>query len=111
MFRMGLLVIRCTNVARMVDFYERLGLELVEEQHDTGPVHYAATSVLGQVLELYPAGKKAPTTDLRLALEVRSLEEAKKLLAGLRRCDNLTSDGQGFEVYDPQNNVVEVREM
>lgn len=95
----------------MKDFYERLGLEFIQEQHERGPVHYSTTSADDMLLELYPAGKKAPTEDIRLGIFVESLEKAKEGLAGLRRCDNPTSDGQGFEVYDPQNNVIEVREM
>jgi hypothetical protein len=98
----------------MKDFYECLGLEFVEEQHGRGPKHYAAVSTDGLVLELYPAGRRIPSIGLRLGLSVKSLEEAKKSLIDLRSCDDfteLTPDGMGFVVYDPENNTIEVREM
>lgn len=48
--RLNLLVIRSSEPARTVGFYELLGLRFCEEQHGKGPVHWAA-DVDGVVVE------------------------------------------------------------
>jgi hypothetical protein len=48
-----LLVLKTPQVDRLRAFYQALGVELAEEQHGSGPVHYAG-QVGDTVLEVYP---------------------------------------------------------
>src|SRR6185369_5394430 len=50
---LNLIVLRSSDIAKIVSFYALLGLEFVEEQHGSGPVHYAC-ALGGVVLEIYP---------------------------------------------------------
>ncbi|MCA8988104.1 MAG: dual specificity protein phosphatase family protein, partial [Planctomycetaceae bacterium] len=40
--RLNLVVVRSWNALRAVEFYTRIGLMFVEEQHGKGPIHWAA---------------------------------------------------------------------
>jgi catechol 2,3-dioxygenase-like lactoylglutathione lyase family enzyme len=65
---LDLIVLYTARLDDCREFYSTLGLDLVREQHGTGPVHYAATFPDGVVLELYPAAGQPPTGRLRLGL-------------------------------------------
>lgn len=62
---LGLIVLRSADMERSLAFYRVLGLEFIQEQHGTGPVHYAC-ELNGLVLELYP-GTPRGVTDRRQA--------------------------------------------
>ncbi len=65
-----LLVLKTPQVDKLRAFYQALGIELAEEKHGTGPVHYAGT-VGDAVLEVYPlpdAGTADTTTRLGFAV-------------------------------------------
>ena len=47
------LVLRAKDLEQMRVFLEGMGLKFLQEQHGTGPIHYAC-QVGQQVLELYP---------------------------------------------------------
>ncbi len=48
-----LIVLYSSDMERLRSFYQSLGLEFVEQKHETGPKHYACQ--LGSlVLEIYP---------------------------------------------------------
>ena len=48
-----LLVIRCKDIEKSKDFYEKLKFNFKKEQHGKGPIHYSCC-VGNMVLELYP---------------------------------------------------------
>ncbi len=50
------LVIRAVDMERVLEFFQQLGLEFVEEKHGRGPVHYACDQN-GVVFEIYPSAK------------------------------------------------------
>jgi predicted enzyme related to lactoylglutathione lyase len=85
--RLKLVVIRSMEPAHTVRFYSLLGMQFQEEQHGSGPIHWAA-SVVEIVLEIYSA-KSAHEVDstTRLGFEVT---EAGVVLERLRTA--------GFEV-------------
>jgi hypothetical protein len=50
---MTLLVLKTRQIEQLRLFYQALGLELAEEQHGKGPVHYAGRAG-DMVVEIYP---------------------------------------------------------
>ncbi|MDF1663390.1 MAG: hypothetical protein P1V97_16580, partial [Planctomycetota bacterium] len=60
MAKLSLLVLKTKQMLELKEFYERLGLQFVEEKHGRGPLHFAAT--LGSlVLEIYPLSDEEST--------------------------------------------------
>ncbi len=51
-------VIRTPEMARVVDFFQSMGLGFVEEQHGDGPVHHACARH-DALLEIYPGEKSS----------------------------------------------------
>jgi lactoylglutathione lyase len=50
---LNLVVLRTAHMDAMLAFYRALGIEFAQEQHGSGPVHYACERN-GMVMELYP---------------------------------------------------------
>ena len=75
MTRLTLVVLRSSDPARLAQFYERFGLSFRHQQRGQGEGHFEAV-VSGCVFEIYPQGKKRPTTGVRLGFEVAELEPA-----------------------------------
>jgi catechol 2,3-dioxygenase-like lactoylglutathione lyase family enzyme len=77
---LALVVLYVADLEESRHFYATVGLDLVREQHGSGPVHYSAV-LDGAVLELYPAGDGVlPPTRTRLALRVDDPYAAAKRL-------------------------------
>jgi hypothetical protein len=94
--KLNLIVLRSSNMIKLVGFYRTIGMSLVEEQHANGPKHYAATLDHG-VLEIYPA---IETHKCMFGLSVESIE---LLRATWIRCGGV---GKGDILIDPDGNVV-----
>jgi hypothetical protein len=79
--RLNLIVIRSIDPGRTAGFYKLLGMEFQEEQHGSGPIHWAA-DLAGIVLEIYPA-KSEDDMDVttRLGFDVK---DAASMLNTLR---------------------------
>lgn len=56
---LNLLVLYASDLEQTARFYAALGLELIAEQHGSGPRHYACTCGT-LVLEIYPARADEP---------------------------------------------------
>src|SRR5215470_3967589 len=74
---LSLLVIRTSRVDACIEFYQRLGLAMVEEKHGKGPIHYSSSSN-GITIEIYPETQKNSTESraertIRLGFMVESL--------------------------------------
>jgi hypothetical protein len=54
---LSLIVLKVADLEHARAFCEALGLAFVKEQHEHGPLHYAAQAG-SAVLELYPVGSK-----------------------------------------------------
>lgn len=105
-------VLRCSDLERSRAFYAALGLVLVPERHGSGAAHFACT--LGAfVLELYPAGEKAPSS-VRIGLRVASIEasvENARLVGGdVVRVSSGASPRSAL-VRDPDGNDIALSEF
>lgn len=107
--QLNLLVLRCADLDLAARFYAALGLDLVVEQHGSGPQHYSARS--GAVLlELYPAGEGESARDrvtrsVRLGFVVDDplvAMEAALAVAGKRRP---SAAGEAL-LLDPDGNAI-----
>lgn len=78
-----LLVIRTTDLPRLVAFYRCMEIEFTEHRHGTGPMHFAAEHC-GVVFEIYLA-KKQEDVDrtTRLGFSVRELHTVVDSLRSL----------------------------
>lgn len=106
--RLSLIVLRSPQLDRVKAFYEALGLAFVPEKQGGGPDHFSAA--LGDVvLELYPSGKDADVSDLRLGFEIKSLAEAIPRLLALG-VDVPEIADRSVVVTDPDGRRVELSE-
>jgi predicted enzyme related to lactoylglutathione lyase len=118
---LGLLVLRAANLEKSLAFYGAVGLTFTQEQHGSGPVHFACE--LGStVIELYPgepgtAPERKSGGATMLGLTVPDLDETLIALADLgfsptaapkdsawgRRAVVLDPDGRAVEISEPKH--------
>jgi len=105
-------VVRVPDVERSAEFYRSLGLELTQEKHGEGPLHYSFTLRDSVVCELYPLKQTsdAKTPGVRLGFEVVDLETLRKKLTSQGREILPGSSTSSFVVIDPSGNQVEITE-
>lgn len=103
-------VVRVPDVERSADFYRSLGLELTQEKHGEGPIHYSFQLSRSVVCELYPLkqGSDAPTPGVRLGFEVADVAALKRTLAAQGRELLPGTSSASFVVIDPSGNQVEI---
>jgi catechol 2,3-dioxygenase-like lactoylglutathione lyase family enzyme len=108
-----LLVLKTPQMDRLRTFYHSLGVELVEEKHREGPVHYAG-KIGDAVLEIYPLVDEGGTADAttrlgfavdRLVEVVEALREGGTVIASEPR---QTAWGLRAVVRDPDGRAVEL---
>jgi catechol 2,3-dioxygenase-like lactoylglutathione lyase family enzyme len=115
---LALIVLRCRDLQASRAFYTALGVSLAEEQHGSGPVHYAAE--LGDaVFELYPgkpgaAPERTAAGATLLGFRVDDLDGA---LAAVRAsgapvvsAPAETPWGRRAVVLDPDGRAVELKQ-
>ncbi len=110
--KLNLLVLRCRDIDVSREFYEQLGLEFEQEQHGSGPVHYAAVFE-GMVFELYPLKEGEPADLSRLGFAVNLETDLRESLedAGIAILSQYEVDQEPvFVVEDPDGRKVEVRQ-
>jgi catechol 2,3-dioxygenase-like lactoylglutathione lyase family enzyme len=105
------MVIRTSNLERLREFYSTLGLELVQERHGAGPLHYSC-SMNGTVMEIYPT-KRPVAGGNRLGLRLKTptaaierLQLAGYLPGGAELLNREASPA--FLVHDPDGNQLEI---
>ena len=103
--QLNLLVLRCKNIESSKNFYKKLGLKFIKEQHGKGTVHYSA--YVGKVvLELYPLKEGFTIEQSRLGFIVdeNSLARIKNDIIS-----EYEFNGQRVEVVvDPDGRKVEL---
>jgi predicted enzyme related to lactoylglutathione lyase len=116
MSTLKLVVLKTAQLDRAREFYAALGVAFAEEQHGTGPLHYAGR-VGDAVLELYPLpeGVSLPDVTTRLGFAVDRLDEVMETIR--RRGGDVVSPPKRTEwgyravVRDPDGRAVELYEV
>jgi predicted enzyme related to lactoylglutathione lyase len=115
---LSLLVLRTAKIGACLEFYQGLGLTMVEEKHGKGPVHYSSSSN-GITIEIYPETQKNSTESraertLRLGFMVESLaatlESLETLGARVLTPPSITQWGHLAVILDPDGREVEINE-
>jgi lactoylglutathione lyase len=112
---LSLLVLKTRQVEKMRAFYGALGIDLAEEQHGKGPVHFAGR-IGDVVLELYPLPDDGTPTDTttRLGFTLTQLAVALERLQALGIPNpgkpQATEWGNRVVVRDPDGRAVELSE-
>ena len=108
-----LLVLKTPQVEKLRVFYQALGVELAEERHGSGPLHYAG-KIGDAVLEIYPLADEGAAADTttrlgfavdRLVEVVQALREAGTVIASEPR---QTAWGLRAVVRDPDGRAIEL---
>lgn len=111
--KLTLLVLKTRQVEALKTFYGSLGIEMIEEQHGKGPVHYSG-QVGDGVLEIYPLpdGTSVADETTRLGFSVDALDQ---VIQTLKTCNTpiasepkATQWGQRAVVRDPDGRSVEL---
>ncbi len=112
---LSLLVLKTRQVDALRKMYGALGIELAEEKHGQGPVHYAGR-VGDLVFEIYPLPEDDTTVDAttRLGFVVTALTKVVKTLeklgAPIITKPSATERGLRAIVRDPDGRAVELHE-
>ena len=110
---LSLVVLKTRQVDSLRRFYGSLGIELAEEQHGKGPVHYAGR-VGDVVLEVYPLpeGDAPGDATTRLGFAVATVAEVVQALQALGAPvvtePQATKWGFRAVVRDPDGRAVEL---
>ena len=108
--QLNLLVLRCKNIETSKNFYAKLGLKFIKEQHGKSPIHYS-TYIGKVVMELYPLqdGYNVENSRLGFSLEIEDihsyLDEASIEIVSEYAFDNEVI----VVVLDPDGRKVELR--
>ena len=108
-----LLVLKTRQVEQLRLFYQTLGIELTEEQHGKGPLHFAGR-VGGVVIEVYPLADDGTPgdTSTRLGFAVENLAAVVQALQGIgtkvETPPKETAWGFQAVVRDPNGRAVEL---
>jgi lactoylglutathione lyase len=111
-----LLVLKTRQVEQLRSFYHTLGIELTEEQHGIGPVHFAGR--VGEVvIEIYPLSEEgtSPDSSTRLGFGVENVAEVVQALQGIgTKIVTLAREtvwGLQAVVRDPDGRAVDLTQM
>ena len=63
---MKTVVVHTGDIERAVEFFRALGLKFSEQQHGSGPRHFAHEGPDGRVFEIYPLTSRWPQEALRV---------------------------------------------
>ena len=108
-----LLVLKTRQIEQVQLFYETLGIELAEEQHGKGSVHFAGRAG-NVVIEVYPLPDDGTPVDssIRLGFAIENVTEIVQALEGIGTKvvtpANETAWGLQSLVRDPDGRAVEL---
>ena len=108
-----LLVLKTRRVEQLRAFYQLLGIEMAEEKHGKGPVHFAGRAG-DLVIEVYPLSDDGTHVDTstRLGFAVENLAEVVQKVQGIGievvTPSRETAWGLQAVVRDPDGRAVEL---
>lgn len=108
--RLNLLVIRTSDMPRLVNFYNLLGLKFDYHKHEKGVYHYA-TKIGETVFEIYPLLKNQTEADIstRLGFKIDNFEEKIALLSEFIVSKPMETEfGMCAILKDPDGRKVEI---
>ena len=114
----SLLVLRASDLEKSLAFYGAIGLIFTQEQHGSGPVHFAC-AIGGTVMEIYPgepgtAPERKSGGATMVGFSVQALDETLKMLAELGYSPIAppkdSAWGRRAAVLDPDGRAVELNE-
>lgn len=108
---LALIVMKSACVDELKKFYETIGLQFMQEQHGTGPVHYSA-NFGDTIFEIYPVGSGEYPDKTRLGLYVHNFDEVcarlKSIYALAHSQPRLLRGKEQLVVKDPEGRKVEL---
>jgi lactoylglutathione lyase len=112
---LNLLVLKSGDMARLVSFYQLLGIQFEHHQHERGPFHYAA-EVGNMIFEIYPLPEnESVNISIRLGFSIENVDSTVDKLrsAGIKifRDPQQTAWGYICIVEDPDGRKVELKRM
>jgi lactoylglutathione lyase len=112
---LNLVVLRCSDLDRAVEFYSNLGLKFARHRHGNGQEHFAA-ELPGAVFELYPLSSDGQSSaGTRIGFRVPSLDAAITSLtaapASIVSPPKQSEWGRRAVVKDPDGHRVELIEL
>lgn len=111
--KLALIVLYSQKKEELRCFYEKIGLEFIEERHGKGEYRYSAA--IGETtLEIYPLPPNVKITAIRLGFSLRNMEELLHKLSreGVRIASfpKATPWGKRAVIEDPEGRMVELYE-
>ncbi|MEM8504396.1 MAG: VOC family protein [Cyanobacteria bacterium P01_D01_bin.1] len=112
-------MLRSSNLEDTLSFYSALGLNFIQEQHGSGPLHYSC-DLGGLVLEIYlgQAGmvpEPKATGSTMLGCNVVSLDETLECLQALdiepKSAPKDAEWGRWINVVDPDGRVIQLNQL
>jgi catechol 2,3-dioxygenase-like lactoylglutathione lyase family enzyme len=112
---LNLVVIKVNDLPTSLAFYGAIGLELIEEKHGSGPIHYSCAHC-GAVFEIYPRdGAEIAPDSIRIGFQIANLDSVLadlennrgKIAAGPRD----SKWGRRAVVRDPDGYTVELIQL
>lgn len=107
---LNLIVIRTSDMSKLVNFYQILGLEFDYHKHEQGVYHYV-TKINETVFEIYPLLKSQTEADIstRLGFKISNFEEKIALLCGFIVSKPMATEfGMCAILKDPDGRKVEI---
>ena len=107
---LNLIAIRTSDMPKLVNFYQILGLEFDYHKHEQGVYHYA-TKIGETVFEIYPLLKNQTEADIstRLGYKISNFEEKIALLSDFIVSEPMATEfGMCAVLKDPDGRKVEI---
>ena len=115
----SLIVIRTAGIEASLAFYTALGLNFIQEQHGSGPIHYSC-DLGGIVMEIYPASGSGSAPEPRsagatmLGFKVASLTDTLAELKALgyepKTAPKEAEWGLWVNIADPDGRLVQLNQ-
>ena len=101
--RLSLIVLRSVDPERLSAFYVKLGIDMIQERHGAGPIHFAGNLESG-VIEIYPAKVPAKMTFGLMVKSLGAFTSAWLSAGGSASATGMLVDPDGNSVHLSESN-------